>query len=277
MPPPLLSGENHQTLTWVLGNTFALAVWWVLSGVVSGVFLALFGGTLTQLLAGKPHGEARVERRVGMVGGALVGLSGGATVGVISDFGGLLGLIYLWGFVAMTYAAFLGVHDQWRRPGPGGDDGDPVRSAREERLAPILERLSNAFSTVRPGNNWADEFQGILLGGAGGALYGAVTGFLIPLSAATAAGDPAQTVFAAAVIWMVLGGFGGWVGGRRIGPSGGLVTLAVSLLIGSSLGALIALFGQVFGDVVSGAINGAIGGAFFGGAAAAELIHKRYA
>src|SRR5581483_10231543 len=104
----VLSAVPKDTLPWFLGNTFALAAWWLISGFIAGVFLSMFGGVLSFMLTGKVASQLRAERFIGVVGGALIGMSGGATVGMIGEFSGVIGMVYLWGFVGMMLAAFEG-------------------------------------------------------------------------------------------------------------------------------------------------------------------------
>lgn len=270
-------GQATESLTWFLGNTFALAVWWLICGAVSGVFLALFGGTVTFMLTGSFQSQKQTARVVGTLGGAVLGLVGGATVGRIGDFGGLVGMVYLWAFVGMLYAAFLGIYvprtaearfdEDWETP-----EGDGLA----DRAVSLLDEVSSTFSRSSPSESRSDEIAGIVCGAIVGLFYGIVTALLIPLSASRLpVEDPARTVIGAAVIWALFGGFGAWVGSRRIGVYGGMVTVITGLLAGSALGGMIALAGQVFGDFVCGAISGAIGGAFFGSLAAVEMINRR--
>src|SRR5205814_6190160 len=72
----LLLAAQKETLAWFLGNTFALAAWWVISGFISGVFLSMFGGTVSFMLTGRMDSQLRTERLLGTVGGALIGMSG---------------------------------------------------------------------------------------------------------------------------------------------------------------------------------------------------------
>lgn len=270
--------ETKESLTWALGNNFALAVWWVLSGVVSGAFLALFGMPITFMITGRRDRNRTIERRIGTIGGLLVGLSGGATVGTINDFSGLLGHVYLWGFVGMMYAVFLGTYAQdlkqtgfeehWRKPGPPLDPMDQTIS--------VLDELSATFSKGIGTENRVDEMFGVFSGGVVGIFYGTMSALLLPLSTTqNAIEEVSNTVVGAALVWTLLAGFAGWVGARRIGTSGGLVMLVTGLLLGSMIGGFVALLGQILGDMICGAVNGAVGGAFFGQVAAAELMNRR--
>src|SRR5438067_2493423 len=269
MPAAALIAETPESLTWFLGNTFALAVWWVMSGVLSGIFLALFGGTVAFMLTGNFHTQRRFARGTGIVGGALAGMIGGMSVGRLGGFGGLIGLIYLWALVGMLYAAFLGVYVPRSAPARFDDDwGPPGGDGPEEKTVSLLDELSEVFTRPPPGENRADEVLGMVCGAVAGVFYGTTTGLFIPLSTSRLpAEDLSRTVTAAAIVWSLLAGFGAWVGSRRVGVYGGMIAVVTGLAAGSAFGGIVALFGQVFGDVVCGAINGAIGGAFFGSAA----------
>lgn len=275
----MMVGEVKESLTWFLGNCFALAVWWVISGVVSGIFLALFGGTITFMLTGKFQSQKQIESRIGVIGGTLVGASGGATVGTIADFSGLLGLIYLWGFVGMLYSTFLGAYSQSLGQHRFDEDWDQFDSPDNpsDRTISVLDDWSATFGKMATTENHADELFGAGCGLLVGLIYGLITSLMIPLSTRQiVAEDTSHTVMGSVVIWVLLAGFGGWVGARRIGSYAGLISLVTGLVVGSSIGGMLALVGQVFGDLVCGALNGAIGGAFFGQLAAAELSNRRF-
>lgn len=275
----LLAEAKKDTLTFFMGNTFALAVWWVIAGVVSGVFLALFGGTAVFLLTGQRQQQQQIERRIGILGGALVGMSGGATVGNISDFSGLIGLVYLWAFVGIMYSTLMGTSASRAPRGGFDEDWDP-RNRRldpSDRTISFLDEWSTTFSRLKSEERRPEEMMGAFGGIVIGVFYGTITGLIIPLSVTEGIeADPARTIVGAAIIWAILGGFGGWAGSRRLGAHAGMVALVTGIMGGSALGGVLALVGQILGDVVCGAINGVIGGAFFGAVAASELINQRF-
>jgi hypothetical protein len=267
---------TQETLTWFLGNTFALAAWWLVSGFLSGVFLGMFGGTVSLWLTGKAETQVRTERLVGAVGGALIGLSGGATVGMLGEFSGLIGMVYLWGFVGMMTAAFLGTP----RPEPVGhfeEDWDCPEPTEESAKSSYWSQLAATCGRLGIGHRVPGELLCTLAGGTLGVLYGILTSLLVPMSATIIPDEEAaHSVAGAAAVWAMLAGFGGWVAGSRAGARSGILTLFLGLLIGTSLGGVIGLTGELVGAVATGAINGAIGGAFFGSIAAREFIDKRF-
>lgn len=264
--------QNKDSLTWFLGNTFALAAWWVLSGVIGGVVLSLAGGAVAFLMTGRHDIQKRTERIVGVVGGALVGMNGGALVGRIADFSGVLSMVYLWGFVGMAMAVFLGEARLSRpRLSSYADDAENLPDATSS----LLDRLSITFSNM---GSHVNGIVGTVCGAMAGTFYGAASAWVVPLSSIDVYTDqsPLGLVSAASIIWAVLGGFGGGIGGSRHGIQRGLIALLFGLLFGSAFGGLVALLGMLTDDLLSGAINGAVGGAFFGAIAVSDLLHERF-
>lgn len=265
--------EGKDSLTYFLGNTFALAAWWVLTGAISGIVLAMIGGMVAFTLTGRTDVRKNAERIVGTIGGALVGMHGGEIVGRIDDYSGVLSMVYLWGFVGMCMAVFLG-EPSLRRRRLRSEITD-FDERQESAATSTLDSLSNTFSRM---GSQANGIAGAIFGAISGMLYGALTGWALPLSRTDAFTDsgPMGMVTAASITWAVLGGFGGGVGGSRHGMHRGLVAMLFGLVAGSSFGGIVALLGIVVDDKVSGAINGAIGGAFFGSIAVSEFINDRY-
>jgi hypothetical protein len=279
MPQPLFASDV-ETLAWFLGNTFALAAWWVISGFFSGVFLSMFSGTIGFMLTGQARSQVQVQRIVGVLGGAVVGMSGGATVGAIGNFSGVIGMVYLWGLVGMLLLAFQSAAQKnasFGRFDQDWDDLDADTSTADDRGSFISQVLAGV-SQLGAGQRSTHEIVSAVVGGIIGVVYGVVTGFLVPLTAsAPPSEDVGVTVARAAAIWAVLCGFGGWIVGTRGGVRGGMVVLVLGLVFGSVVGWFIAMIGDIFETtVVIGAINGALGGAFFGAIAAHELSHKRF-
>lgn len=268
---------ENDSLTWILGNTSALAAWWVISGVFTGVLLLVLEGTISYSYSAHPQEKQRLQRRFGRVVGGLIGLSGGMTVGTISQYSGLIGLIYLWGLVGMVLSSFIRGASfdiaRWQADLMMDRTNDPRIS--ESRSSVFLDQLSNPFS-----RRSSDE--GALFGALGGAalggLYGFLTGLILPLSAVSSSDEDSafSTSFGAAIIWAILGGFAGIIAVIRHGLDRGMITLGVGLLVGSSAGAFISFMGLLFGDMLSGAINGMVGGVFFGAIAAEEMINRRF-
>ncbi len=265
-----------ESLPWFVGNTFALAAWWLISGLLCGVFLSLFVGPIKLLLTGSRQAHTPLERGLGVVAGAMIGMSGGATLGTIGEFSGVIGMVYLWGFVGMLTCAFQGPTQQesMQSRADGAVSLDSGQS--EGPSATLIGLLLAGWSRLGRGVRSPDEWYGVAAGGLLGVVYGIITAIVVPLSATSAPGEELTgTISGAAAIWAVLGGFGGWVAAVRGGLYGGMMALLLGLLFGSSLGGVAALVGELFGEVILGALNGAIGGAFFGFVAAVELAQKR--
>lgn len=267
---------ENDSLTWILGNTSALAAWWVISGVFTGVLLLVLEGMVSYSYSAFPLEKQRLQRRFGRIMGGLIGLSGGMTVGTISQYSGLIGLIYLWGLVGMVLSSFVRGASfdiaSWQADLMMDSSGSRNPA---NRSAFLLEQLSNPISK-------RNSDEGALFGALGGAvlggLYGFFTALVLPLSAVSSTDEDAtfSTSFGAAIIWAILGGFAGIIAVIRHGLDRGMITLGVGLLVGSSAGAFISFMGLLFGDMLSGAINGMVGGAFFGAIAAEEMINRRF-
>jgi hypothetical protein len=266
-----------ETLPWFIGNTFALAAWWVISGFLAGVFLSMFGGTIRLALTGSSATHGPLERRLGMIAGALIGMSGGATLGSIGEFSGIIGMVYLWSFVGIMAAAFQGLSRQQVAPDPFEEAVDLGGKRVDDTGDTLIGLLLAGWSRLGRGLRSPDEWLGVAGGGILGVLYGTITAVIVPLSATSLPGeDVPGTVSGGAAIWAVLGGFGGWVATLRLGLSAAIMALLVGLILGSSIGGIAAMVGELFGEVPLGALNGAIGGAFFGFIAAVEVEHKRF-
>src|SRR5207249_2927357 len=155
--PSLLFAAQKETLAWFLGNTFALAAWWVISGFLSGVFLSMFGGTVSFMLTGRVDSQLRAERLLGIVGGALIGMSGGATVGAIGEFSGVIGMVYLWGFVGMILTAFQGMERE--RVARFDDDDDTGPDVSD---GSFLTQVLNTCTRLARGKRSPDEILGVV-------------------------------------------------------------------------------------------------------------------